>query len=65
MTDDGIVHRQLMRMHGFSLMSMVLTELAEDKEIVKLVSSFRHTGEAWLTLEGFGGYEQVETPDQE
>lgn len=38
MTDDGAMHRQLMRMHGFSLMYMVLTELADDKEIVLLVS---------------------------
>ncbi|KIR77893.1 histone-lysine N-methyltransferase, H3 lysine-36 specific [Cryptococcus gattii E566] len=36
MTDDGAMHRQLMRMHGFSLMYMVLTELADDKEIVLL-----------------------------
>lgn len=38
MTDDGAMHRQLMRIHGFSLMYMVLTELADDKEIVLLVS---------------------------
>ncbi|KAL0247073.1 histone-lysine N-methyltransferase, H3 lysine-36 specific [Cryptococcus tetragattii IND107] len=36
MTDDGAMHRQLMRMHGFSLMYMVLTELADDREIVLL-----------------------------
>lgn len=33
-TDDAVVHRQLMRMHGFSLMSMVLNDLAEDKLLV-------------------------------
>jgi histone-lysine N-methyltransferase SETD2 len=32
------VHRQLMRMHGFSLMYMVLTEMVDDRDTVLLVS---------------------------
>ena len=39
MTEEAYVHRQLMRMHGFSLMSMVLTELVAERDIVLLVSS--------------------------
>jgi histone-lysine N-methyltransferase SETD2 len=37
LTDELAVHRQLMRMHGFSLMSMVLTGMADDQGIVLLV----------------------------
>ncbi|WWC64819.1 uncharacterized protein I303_107433 [Kwoniella dejecticola CBS 10117] len=37
MTEEPAVQRQLGRMHGFSLMSMVLAELAEDREVVLLV----------------------------
>lgn len=37
MTEEPYIHRQLMRMHGFSLMSMVLTELVGDRNIIKLV----------------------------
>ncbi|WVQ94922.1 hypothetical protein IAU59_002008 [Kwoniella sp. CBS 9459] len=36
MTEEPMIQRQLLRMHGFSLMSMVLTELADDREIVLL-----------------------------
>ncbi|WWC91926.1 uncharacterized protein L201_006878 [Kwoniella dendrophila CBS 6074] len=36
MTEEPAVQRQLGRMHGFSLMSMVLAELADDREIVLL-----------------------------
>lgn len=64
MTDDGAMHRQLMRMHGFSLMYMVLTELADDNEIVLLVSDEIST---WIsTAKHFIGsweYEQVEASD--
>ncbi|ODO05535.1 hypothetical protein I350_04586 [Cryptococcus amylolentus CBS 6273] len=35
-TEDPAIHRQLMRMHGFSMMFMVLTEMADDKEAVLL-----------------------------
>lgn len=38
MTGDHVVHRQLVRMHGFSLMSMILTELAGERDLVLLVS---------------------------
>lgn len=34
MTEDMSIHRQLMRMHGFSLMSMILTDMADDREVV-------------------------------
>ncbi|POV99805.1 hypothetical protein PSHT_13372 [Puccinia striiformis] len=34
-TSDESVQKQLMRLHGFSLMSMVLNEYLEDQEIVK------------------------------
>jgi len=37
MTEDPVVLRQLMRMHGFSLMSMILTDMAGDRNIVLLV----------------------------
>ncbi|WVN89997.1 histone-lysine N-methyltransferase, H3 lysine-36 specific [Cryptococcus depauperatus CBS 7841] len=37
MTDEPTNHRQLMRMHGFSLMYMVLTDMADSPEIVLLV----------------------------
>ena len=33
-----MVHRQLMRIHGFSIMYMVLTEMSEERAIVLLVS---------------------------
>ncbi|WRT70012.1 uncharacterized protein IL334_007005 [Kwoniella shivajii] len=36
MSEDPAIQRQLMRMHGFSLMSMVLAELAADRDIVLL-----------------------------
>ncbi|OCF43734.1 histone-lysine N-methyltransferase, H3 lysine-36 specific [Kwoniella heveanensis CBS 569] len=36
MTEEPMIQRQLMRMHGFSLMSMILTELADDREIILL-----------------------------
>lgn len=39
MSDDPVVHRGLMRMHGFSLMSIILNDLADDREIVLMVSS--------------------------
>ncbi|WVQ75628.1 hypothetical protein IAR50_005257 [Cryptococcus sp. DSM 104548] len=35
-TEDPAIHRQLMRMHGFSMMFMVLTEMADNKEVVLL-----------------------------
>lgn len=38
MTDDNTIHRQLIRMHGFSLMYMILTELSEERDLVLLVS---------------------------
>ncbi|KNZ45200.1 uncharacterized protein VP01_83g18 [Puccinia sorghi] len=34
-TTDQAVQKQLMRLHGFSIMSMILTEYLEDQEIVK------------------------------
>ncbi|KAG0146074.1 hypothetical protein CROQUDRAFT_44884 [Cronartium quercuum f. sp. fusiforme G11] len=34
-TDEPAVQKQLMRLHGFSMMSMVLNEYLEDQEIVK------------------------------
>jgi len=39
MTEEPYIHRQLMRMHGFSLMSMVLTGLVAERSIVLLVSA--------------------------
>ncbi|WVQ83668.1 hypothetical protein IAT38_005811 [Cryptococcus sp. DSM 104549] len=36
LTGEPFIHRQLMRMHGFSLMSRLLTELADNREIVLL-----------------------------
>ncbi len=39
MTEDEVVTRQLMRMHGFSLMWMVMTETPDDVDILRLVSS--------------------------
>ncbi|ORY31608.1 hypothetical protein BCR39DRAFT_86195 [Naematelia encephala] len=36
MTDDAAVHRQLMRMHGFSIMFSVLTQMTEASHIVLL-----------------------------
>ncbi|WVR09631.1 hypothetical protein IAU60_006704 [Kwoniella sp. DSM 27419] len=36
MTEEPAIQRQLGRMHGFSLMSMILSELADDREIVLL-----------------------------
>lgn len=33
-TDDPVVHRQLMRMHGFSMMNMIFTDLADDQSLV-------------------------------
>ncbi|TXT15823.1 hypothetical protein VHUM_00326 [Vanrija humicola] len=36
MTDEPVVQRQLMRMHGFSLMTMILTDMAENRDIVLL-----------------------------
>ena len=38
MTDDNTIHRQLIRMHGLSLMYMILTELSEERDLVLLVS---------------------------
>lgn len=38
MSEDPVVQRQLMRMHGFSLMTMILTDLSQDRNIVLLVS---------------------------
>lgn len=39
LTDDLSVQRQIMRLHGFSMMSMVLNEMAGDVEIIVKVSS--------------------------
>ncbi|ORX40448.1 hypothetical protein BD324DRAFT_658455 [Kockovaella imperatae] len=36
MTEEPLIHRQLMRMHGFGLMNMALTQLAEEREVVLL-----------------------------
>ncbi|WOO81021.1 Histone-lysine N-methyltransferase, H3 lysine-36 specific [Vanrija pseudolonga] len=36
MTDEPVVQRQLMRMHGFSLMTMILTDMADNRDIVLL-----------------------------
>jgi len=38
LTEEPYIHRQLMRMHGFSLMSMVLTELVTEPVIIRQVS---------------------------
>jgi hypothetical protein len=38
MTEDNGIHRQLIRMHGLSLMFMILTELGDNRELVLLVS---------------------------
>lgn len=36
MTDEPVAQRQLMRMHGFSLMTMILTDMADNRDIVLL-----------------------------
>ncbi|WWD19848.1 hypothetical protein CI109_104315 [Kwoniella shandongensis] len=36
MTEEISIQRQLMRMHGFSLMNMILSELADDRETILL-----------------------------
>ncbi|KAL1410857.1 histone methyltransferase set2 [Vanrija albida] len=36
MTDEPVVQRQLMRMHGFSLMTMILSDMAENRDVVLL-----------------------------
>lgn len=41
MTEEISIHRQLMRMHGFSLMSMTLTDMADDRDVVLKVCSAR------------------------
>ena len=41
MTDEPAVQRQLMRMHGFGLMNMVLTQLSQDRQVVLLVRGQR------------------------
>jgi Holliday junction resolvasome RuvABC ATP-dependent DNA helicase subunit len=38
LTEDVAVQRQLMRMHGFSMMSMLLNEYKGDDGVVKVVS---------------------------
>lgn len=38
MTDEPAVHRQLMRLHGFGIMTIILTDMAADRNIVLLVS---------------------------
>ena len=40
MTDDGAVQRQIMRLHGFSLMSTVLHEFPSDTEVTVSVDRF-------------------------
>jgi histone-lysine N-methyltransferase SETD2 len=36
MTDEPAVHRQLMRLHGFGIMTIILTDQANDRDIVLL-----------------------------
>ncbi|CAK9780083.1 hypothetical protein CC85DRAFT_283658 [Cutaneotrichosporon oleaginosum] len=36
MTDEPAVHRQLMRLHGFGLMTIILTDQAQDRNMVSL-----------------------------
>jgi hypothetical protein len=36
MTEDPVIQRQMMRMHGFSLMAMILTDMQSDRDIVVL-----------------------------
>ncbi|BEJ11877.1 hypothetical protein CspHIS471_0203370 [Cutaneotrichosporon sp. HIS471] len=36
MTDEPAVHRQLMRLHGFGIMTIILTDQANDRDVVKL-----------------------------
>lgn len=36
MTDEPAVHRQLMRLHGFGIMTIILTDMAKDHDIVLL-----------------------------
>lgn len=43
-----------MRLHGFSLMSMVLNEYLEDEEIVKTVSPQLVRSDLSLTISGTG-----------
>lgn len=55
LTDEMAVHRQLMRMHGFSLMYMVLTEMVDDRETVLLVGCCRSSDDLELTLQALEG----------
>jgi hypothetical protein len=41
MTQDKLVHRQLVRAHGFSMMSKILSEMADQRDILLLVRDFR------------------------
>lgn len=41
MTQDMSVQRQLMRLHGFSLMSMLLLEYPQDVEVMTAVGPYR------------------------
>ncbi|KAL7424574.1 histone methyltransferase set2 [Cryptotrichosporon argae] len=36
MTEEGAIHRQLLRMHGFSLMTMILTGMAAEPDVARL-----------------------------
>ena len=63
MTDESLIHRQLMRMHGFSLMSMVLTENIDDKDIARLASTAFKGLKFPLTWKGIGRDGQVEATD--
>jgi hypothetical protein len=62
MTEDDKIHRQLIRMHGLSLMYMILTELSEHRELVLLVSLLKITIEMSADVVGTPRNDQMETP---
>jgi hypothetical protein len=53
MTEDDAVKRQLMRMHGFSLMWTVMTESPEDTDILRLVSCGASVNQLWAQQADF------------
>lgn len=65
MTEDMSIHRQLMRMHGFSLMSMILTDMAEDREVVLKARSRFAEPLHLLTGTGIAQHGEVEDSNSE
>ena len=65
MSEEPLIHRQLMRMHGFGLMNMILTQLSTEHHIILQVSGAPSMPRGSANCNsGTRKHEQMEITDQ-